>query len=219
MRRHLSNFELDVYFAGDTAGAEVAEHAASCNRCAAYLDELRALDADPHVQIPAPTVTRGSVRPLRRILGAATGALALAAAVTLSLKVREPADDSYVGVKGAPAVQVLVRGDDGTHVWDGRSPVHPGDAIALHVACEQLTQFAVVPDTAELERFAEGACSPAPTTLPFTLVVDDQPGHERFVLVLSRTHLDDATLKKVARTRTRDENVWVTAFDFPKESR
>ena len=219
MTRHFSTFELDVHFAAGTPEGELAEHVATCTRCAAYLDELRALDAQPHVRIAVPPATPGGKRARGRFLGSAAGVLAIAAAVALYVRGRQAAEEPYVGVKGAPAVQVLVRGNDGTRIWDGHSPVHPGNAIALHVACEQLTQFTVVDDSPEHGRFSEGVCPKTPMTLPFTLVVDDQPGHERFIVVLSRAHLDDPTLRQYVRSGTRDQDVWVTAFDFPKAER
>jgi hypothetical protein len=234
MTRHFSSFELDVHFADGSPNGEVADHVAKCERCTAYLKELRALDAQPHVRLDPRPLTGALAAPpneersrqdaleyersRRRILAPVAGALAMAAAVALYLHGRDATDQPYVGVKGAPSIQVLVRGKDGTRVWDGRSPVHPGDAIALHVACEQLTQFTVATDSAEAHRFSEGTCPQAPTTLPFTLVVDDQPGHEHFVVVLSRAPLDDRALQHAVRARTRDEGMWVTAFDFPKEA-
>jgi hypothetical protein len=242
MTKHFSSFELDVHFVEPDPA--IAEHVAACDRCGAYLAELEALApsreglprlealAPPHEDgAPAPAAPsarpasgRGpAARPDRGRFGRAApiaGALALAAAVALYVRWRGGEGAEYLAMKGTPAVQLLVRSGGATRVWDGHSPVRSGDAIAISVACERLEHFVVTTDgPAGLARLSEGPCPKSPSPLPFTLVVDDQPGREHFAVTLARRRLGDEPLREHVRGGTRDRDVWVTAFDLPKESR
>jgi hypothetical protein len=232
-QEHVSTFELDVYFASPGEDApEIAEHVASCTKCAAYLETLAVLDGDavrlavpaavaPAAPATAPSPARRPSARLGRFVAPASAVLALAAAVAIYVRSRPSVDDStYVGVKGAPAVQVLVRSGTQTRVWDGRSAVHAGDAVALHIACEQLEHVTVVTEAnATLVRLWDGPCAKPPAPLPFTLVVDDQPGRERFAVVLGRSRLEEPALREAVRASTRSSDVWVTAIELPKEIR
>jgi hypothetical protein len=149
--------------------------------------------------------------------------LALAAGTLLYVRERSAAEEaSYVGVKGTPAAQVLVRRAGGVQLWDGTAPVHPGDALAVRVACEDFAHVAIVadaPDDRAIVRAWDGPC-PAPPSdapLPFTFVVDGQPGRERFAVVFSRASLDDGELGATMRAAVRDRNAWTLTFDFAKE--
>lgn len=227
--RHLSSFELDVYFAsrdpakpGEDATSAIARHVASCASCAAYLAELEALDAEHDLRVQrVPTLSARRFSGLRRLIAPAATLAALAAAAIVYVKSRPAVDDTdYVAAKGVPAVQVLVRSGGQTRVWDARSPVRSGDSLALRVACEQLVHVTVAsPSSSGLVRLSDGPCPKTPATLPFTLVVDDQPGRERLVVVLTRTRLDDTALGEALRVNTRDAHVWVTTFEFAKEDR
>ena len=215
-QRHPSAFALDLYFV-DGTDAAVAEHVASCAACSAYLDGLRALDADgARLAVPAAR----KVTSLRRFVAPAAAVLALAAGLALWVRSRPAGDESYVGVKGAPALQVLVRDGEQTRIWDGRSPVHAGDAVALHVACEHLEHVTVTTeDKHGLVRLWDGPCPKPPAALPFTLRVDDQPGREHFAVVMGKARLDDLALRSALRTSTRAADVWVFAVELPKETR
>lgn len=217
MTKHFSSFELDVHFVEPSP--PIAEHVASCAQCAAYLAELEALvEPRPGVASPAHAPAPHRLRAPLRLVAPVAGALALAAAFALYLRGRSGEDADYVGAKAAPAVQLLVRSGGATRVWDGVSRLHPGDAIAIRVACEQLEYVTVAADApAGLARLSDGPCPKSPSPLPFTLVVDDQPGRERFSVVLAKRRLDDGQLRERVRENARDRNVWVTAFDLPKE--
>lgn len=248
--KHLSSFELDVYHASSpaerdsTTSAEIAEHVASCGRCREYLDELEALASEPSLAParPAPahlpraeplSPPAAEVLPLRpspkarmqRRLAAASAVLALAAGVVLYAGSRASAVDDearYVGVKGVPAAQVLLRRDGRVRVWDGVTPVRPGDAIAVSVACEHFSHVTVAAGAESTPTRAwEGTCPSAPraATLPFTLVVDAQPGREQFSVVLSRKRLDDERLRTVLRGAMRDGDAWTIDFAFAKEEK
>jgi hypothetical protein len=276
MTKHCSSFELDLHFVEPSP--HVAQHVASCEGCAAYLEQLEALDAPARqpavveaLVIPArkpavveafataarqPAVVeafaaraleptgaaaaapdRTGVRPgargrasnaaprraRLRFVAPAAAALAVAAALALSLRrpaadAADAADADYVAANAAPAVQLLVHREGTTRVWDGRSALRPGDAIAIRVACEQLAHVTVATDApGGLTRLSDGPCPKSPSALPFTLVVDDQPGRERFSVVLATRRLEDEPLRDRVRENARDRDVWVTAFDLPKE--
>ncbi len=177
----------------------------------------------PDASVPrahASETSAPTLRSRRRLAAPAAGVLALAAALALYLRGRPGDEADYVAAKGAPAVQLLVRTGDTTRVWDGRSPVRPGDAIAIRVACERLEHVTVVVDAPSgLARLSDGPCPRGASPLPFTLVVDAQPGRERFAVVLAKRPLDDARLRDRVRENARDRDVWVTTFDVPKELR
>jgi hypothetical protein len=214
----VSTFALDVFYAGGKAGDPALEsHVAGCARCRAYLETLASLET-PALRLPAaaePPVRRHWALP-------AVSALALAAAAFLFVHQKAPApeSDGYVGVKGTPAVQLLLHRGNETHIWDGRSPVRPGDALALKVACEGLKHVAVAAPAGSAWSLLSGAECPAQTSeaLPFTLRVDGEPGEEKLAVVLSEGALDDAAMKKAIAKGSRDGDVWVVTFTMPKET-
>jgi hypothetical protein len=208
-----TTFALDVYFAAGTQGdATLAAHVASCARCAAYLAQLSAL------QQAAPLLPMAVRPPPRRRnaprLAAISAAVSACAAVVLWLR-----SGDYVGSKGVPAVQALIRGSDQARVWDGKTPLHAGDAIALRTACDRYTRVAVVVvrkgARGDWERVFDGRCSEQ-EPLPFTLVADDKPGSERIQLVFSRAALDDAALRRALERGERSETVWVNELVLQK---
>jgi hypothetical protein len=206
----LSTFELDVYWASGKRGdAALEAHVAECARCRAYLAGLEAL-----------AESRAPERGRRRwALPSALGAgLALAACLVLFARGRS-VESPYVGIKGSPAVQVLVHRQADTWIWDGRTAVRPGDALALRVACEGLDHVAVAsPGAAGWGRITDGACPVEEAPLPFTLVVDDAPGDEQLAVVLSRDALDDEALRGAIGEGRRTADVWVAGFLLPKET-
>lgn len=203
-----STFALDVYFAAGAQGDEkLAEHVASCERCTAYLAQLA--EAAP-LQLPATPLVRR--RRASRKLVAAGAFVSACAAVLLYLNVGE----RYVGSKGLPAVQALIRRADRASVWDGKMPLRVGDAIALRTDCDRFSHVAVaVADGGEKKRVFEGVCNER-EPLPFTLVADDKPGSEQIHVVFSRAALAEAALHKAITSRERGETVWVITLVLPK---
>jgi hypothetical protein len=118
-------------------------------------------------------------------------------------------------VKGGVFTQVLVRSRGAVRLWDGTSAVRPGDALAVRVGCDAFAHVTVASNDAVVRAW-EGPCV-ADAPLPFTLVVDGQPGRERFSVVMSREHLDDEALRTAVRTASQNDRVWVTTFDLTKE--
>jgi hypothetical protein len=213
----LSTFALDVYWAaGRPRDAGVEAHVAGCERCRQYLASLDGLQAS------APSAPFVGARPAlarRRwaLPVAAAGALAMAATFLALVRSRSIEPGAYVGVKGTPAVQLLVHRERETRIWDGRSPVHPGDALALRVACEGLKHVVVAsPANGGWVRLSGTACPEHDEPLPFTLKVDSDPGDEQVAVVLSQDEIDDQTLERAISESRRTADVWVVSFLLPK---
>jgi hypothetical protein len=219
----LSTFALDVYWASGRGDPTLEEHVTACARCLAYLARLEELaQSGPRVPVPAAhvPVRDATERPKRRwALPSALGAgLALAAGLVLLVRGR-PVEPRYVGLKGTPAVQVLVHRQADTWIWDGRTAIRPGDALALRVACEGLDHVAVAsPGAAGWGRITDVECPVEGAPLPFTLVVDGAPGDEQLAVVLSRDALDDDSLRGAIGESRRTADVWVAGFVLPKET-
>jgi hypothetical protein len=150
----------------------------------------------------------------------AAGGLAAAAGVLLfawRLPEAQP-PTTYVGVKGTPSVQLVVRRAGSTRIWDGRSPVRPGDALGLRVACEGLAHVAVVARGTTWTKLKDASCPTDSAPLPFTLVVDAEPGNERFAVVLSREPLPDEGLVRAASSEARGPDLWAVVFDVAKDT-
>jgi|HubBroStandDraft_1064217.scaffolds.fasta_scaffold234725_2 hypothetical protein len=224
----LSSFALDVYWAsGRASDPAVTEHVSGCTRCQAYLASLDASALQPSSTAPAfgaaaPQKTPppgGLARRANRTIVGAFGALALAASVSLLVLRSKDAPNAYVGAKGTPAVEILVVRDRETRIWDERSRVHPGDALALRVACAGLRDVAVASrEAAGWTRLSDVECPADGVPLPFSLRVDDEPGEERLAVVLSERRLDDGALEQAIDEQRRAKDVWVARFVLPKES-
>jgi len=215
-QHHVSTFALDVYYAnGKTGDPSLASHLETCAHCRGYLASLEASElAAPPAWAPPP-VKKGPR--LRRILAFSAGAMALAAGVAVIVHSMNSDEGGYVASKGAPAAQALVRSEGRSRIWDGRSPVRAGDAIALRAGCEGFTHVAVIAPSGDgWSRLFDGGCPPASAPLPFTLVVDDAPGEERVGVVFSAARLDDDMLRDAVRRRDRTNKAWVVEFVFPK---
>ena len=212
----VSTFALDVYWAqGRSGDAAVEGHVAGCARCQAYLSSLDGMAAPS-----ARPLLRAATSPRwRRWALPSASAIVLAAAAALVIRGKPSETEGYIGVKGTPAVQLLVHRDRETRIWDGRSALHPGDALALKVACEGLKHVVVAsPGGAGWARLSSAACPGHDDPLPFTLRVDGEAGEERLAVVLSQEEIDDGTLQKAIAETRRAADVWVVTFVMAKET-
>lgn len=214
MNHEPSIFTLDVYYAGGARGdPEIEAHVASCERCAAY---LAALEAQP----PAPPVVLGRRRGGSWQLMAASAAVVCCA--VLLWHAQKP--EAYVASKGVPAVQAVIRSQGSSRVWDGKTPIRAGDAIALRADCDRYQQVAVLVPAAvsgarvgrAWSRVYAGACPKPNEVLPFSLVADKKPGREHIDVVFSQLPLDDDALTAAVRVAERSNSVWVTQLLLEK---
>jgi hypothetical protein len=220
----VSTFALDTYFAaGRPPDAVLERHLSGCLRCQRYLAHLEAFAATPtHARgvLSIPSSRGGMELPgLRERAGHRWGmaAVGLALAASVAGIARLWPNERYVGVKGTPAVQLLVRHHQDTAIWDGHAAVHPGDSLALRVACEGLARVAVASwGPGGWRRLSDSECPGANAPLPFTLLVDGEPGSERLAVVLSHVPMDDETLRGAIDATRRTTDVWVVDFLLPK---
>jgi len=210
---HVSPFALDVYWSSGRPRDEILEaHLAECARCTAYLASLEAVDVSGGARLGAGT------RASSRWGWSLAAAVALAAGFAFVAGRHGPEPTAYVGLKGTPSVELLIHRDERTWIWDDRSPLFPGDALALRVACEGFAHAAVaVPGGTGWTRLSDGACPSDGGEMPFTLRVDSEPGAERVAVVLSRDRLDDRALARAVGEKQRTATVWVVDFVLPKE--
>lgn len=204
-----TTFALDVYYAGG-GDPELAPHVRACARCSAYLAQLGALEQPP---LPLPPLAAKKARP--RLLVAAGAFASACAALLLWLN----AGDDYVGSKGLPGVQALIRSGAQASVWDGKTPLRAGDAVALRTDCDHFSHVTVA--VAEggartrWKRVFEGSCSER-QLLPFTLVADASPGSEQIEIIFSRAALGDAALQRAIAGRERSDTTWAQTLVLPK---
>jgi hypothetical protein len=221
--RHPSTLTLDVFHASGRRGEGVVElHLAACAQCRRYVEELdRAGDAPlaRPISTPPPQAARRARSSSRLWMASAGGVVAAAAAAVLLVRTLVPGNDApYVGTKGTPAVQALIHRDH-TSVWDGRSAIRAGDAIALRVACEgfpEVTVASPAADRADWTRLFEGPCPANQDPLKFTLVADDEPGEEHVAVILRKGPLDDRQLQIAIHDHARTASVWTVELTFPK---
>ncbi|MEO6772465.1 MAG: hypothetical protein ABI437_05425 [Kofleriaceae bacterium] len=205
-----STFALDLYWAApDTRDPDLEQHLATCERCHAYVDHLAAIDRPIEVR----------ARPKRPKRSWLPTLLATALAIALVIVVlawpghRAP----RIAIKGEPGVEVLVHRGAETVVWNTSLRVRAHDALALRVACEGMARVSVlVPDATGWHLAFEGSCQDE--VLPFTLVVDDQPGVEQISVVLSQSQLDVDAVQRATALETRSAALWTTRFTFAKET-
>ncbi|MBS2029564.1 MAG: zf-HC2 domain-containing protein [Deltaproteobacteria bacterium] len=127
---HLSQLKLDTYLLGGLPADERASleaHLGSCATCSATLADLKARQAQ-FASTRLPLLMPGAVERAsgwRRFFTSRTplyAALALAIPILLLVLLRPPAPDN--GIKGGPALQVVVK--HGARV----SPLRPGEMLA-----------------------------------------------------------------------------------------
>jgi hypothetical protein len=194
-----------------TARAAARAHLASCERCSQRSDALAAAPAqapDPQwwARPPEPRRARRGVETRWRVrarLGAGAVTLAAAAALVFTLRSRPvaPVDDTQIK-GGGFILELVARRADGRvePVFEG-SVLHPNDAVRFVVTAPEPGQLAVVgfDSAGQASIYAPAAATTSgPHELPGSIVLDDTLGAERFVAVLCREALDEATLRRAA---------------------
>jgi hypothetical protein len=157
------------------------------------------------------------------LLGAA--AAAGAAAVILASPKPRPHDmtilpGTLVAAKGSPSVALYLKRGEQVSLWDGHAPVRPGDRLRLEVAAEGLGHVLVAAPGGFAQPLFSGAIDPKkPALLPTSWLVDDSPGSESLLVVLSAEPLsaDEATAAVAAHQR--DGRVWTTELTLPKAAK
>jgi hypothetical protein len=217
---HPSLLTLDRLALGAPA-PHLTEHLAVCLQCQTHLKAL----AERLPPLPPQFAALPPRRARWRLPSFSLGAAALAAAAVLvalaiGLQPRPPA--SRLTVKGTPSVAVYLKRAGRVALWDGHSPIQPGDRLRLEVAPEGYRYLAVASPAGgnQLgEPLFQGAIDPARAeTLPDSWLVDDAPGAEALVIALSQSPLATEVLADAAAHARRDPEVWTTTLLLPKST-
>jgi hypothetical protein len=225
----ISPWVLDAHVASGRKDPEIEAHLLTCARCRGYVAKMAGLAAPPAWNLPPRAAAAARPRPRaiaatpkRSWLVVAAGVTAIAAGALVWARMPPKDDRSYVGVKGTPATQLLVRRSGRVEIWDGKSDVRAGDALALRVACEGYSHVTVATPGSDGKpvRLFDGECATGTSPLPFTLLVDDAPGDERFTVVLSAARLDEAALPRATTADAGPSaDVWIVPFLLHKGPR
>jgi hypothetical protein len=187
---HPSYLALDRASLG-LASDTVWQHLESCGECRDYVRSLEESGTEAGLRDVERRI-RGSRWTSKRVWLGAVSFVAVAATVLVFVAVRPqpelPEAKPYIGEKGFTSVWIYVRRGTATALWDGRSPVFPGDRLRLKVDPGRFKWVEVYstknPTSPEL--LYEGTMSAGrSTTLPEAWEVDAEPGDERLLVVLS----------------------------------
>jgi len=143
---HVSELAIDRMLAGEVAAADAAamrDHAASCSRCSALLDDALEVQRMFAAHPPALPI----VMPRRRAHVIAT-VTALAAVLALVVAWPRHAAAPAVRTKGTAIVGFFVAHDGAVRRGALREQVMPGDRIELVTTTHEPTWFAAIGDDA-----------------------------------------------------------------------
>lgn len=219
---HPSFLALDRAALGDMT-EEVRAHLATCPRCAGHVS---AVGRPPPVPAWVTGLADTPRKPSWTSRWMPWGLGAMAALLALMLWVpREPQEPrSGLRIKGGPAVALYVkRGeqqDAPVRLWDGESPVAPGELLRLKVTPEGFTWLTVAAaDGGSWQVLHEG---PVPergeTLLPTSWRVEPGDAPERLLVVLGHEPLSPESLASLADEAPRTGTQWVLSFALPKPS-
>ncbi|WP_257456467.1 zf-HC2 domain-containing protein [Archangium lipolyticum] len=218
---HPSFLALDRAAAGDMT-EEIRAHLASCPRCAGHVD---AMGRPPPVPSWVTSLADEPRRPSPLLRWVPWGAGALAAVLALVLWVprgleETPSPMTGIRAKGGPAVALYVKHGDSVRLWDGTSPVAPGDLLRLKVMPEGFTWLTVAaPEGGSWQVLHEGPLSAqGETLLPTSWRVEpgDQP--ERLLVVLGHEPLAPESLSRLDTEAPRTTEVWVLPLTLTQTS-
>ncbi len=221
---HPSRLALDRYLtgAGDEADRATDEHVRSCPRCAALVKQLRAEDQAFLEQFPtrealAQARPRRARPPLRRKLfrlGLPLAAAMAASVAAVVLWPRAPGqvdDGGGVRVKGGAVVELAVKRGSRSFPYNGQH-LRSGDVLAfryttrlrylLLLSLEQSGEVNILLADAAGRR-SMGIAPGRKVKLGSGVQLDDAPGAERFIVLLSREPLKAQALRREVSTRFR----------------
>ena len=181
----ISTLTLHRYRLGELSAEEAAVVRAALAQSPADAARLRAQEAQraEFVLRPVPPALRSTAR---RPLWARLGLPAFAAATALGLAlILPPSPPESTRAKGLEnRVDVLV---EGRGLLDAGELLHAGDRVQLRLPAGPLVEAWVSDGQRVLGRF--DAYADRPALAPFALTLDDAPGDDQVVLLLSRQKL------------------------------
>jgi hypothetical protein len=179
---HPSFLELDRLALGASREATRA-HVDQCPQCQAHLAQLE-------WQTSVPDWVRGRGAPKPRTVGARWRLLGLvatfagAAAVWVMVSHVPPAETVGAEKAAGPGVALYVKHGDQVLLWDGQTPVHPGDHLRLQVAPEGFAHIRVTGEVPS-DVLYEADLPAAGGFLPLSWRVDEAPQEEVLDVTLS----------------------------------
>ena len=119
----------------------------------------------------------------------------------------------YVGTKGGPELWLYVKRRKNVALWNGTDPVIPGDLLRLKIQPDRfkhITVFGAKRTAAgEISRLYDGAiASGEATALPFSMVVDAEPGNETLLVVLGSAAVGPDQVDKVLAGDGEKDGRW-----------
>ncbi len=224
---HPSFLELDRAALGHGA-PQTADHVRGCERCQAHLRKLEA-----PIEVPAWARALRRPQPERKpgwwtlaLLGAAAAAGATAVVLLSPTRPhpRELAPSSHgtlVAAKGSPSVAIYVLREQQIQLWDGHTPIRPGDRLELQVSGEGLDHLLVDTTPGDFRRplFSADIDPTQQILLPESWLVDDSPGAETLVVVMSMKKLTAEEASAAVSAHRRDGGVWTTQLTIPKATK
>jgi hypothetical protein len=221
-----SDFSLDDAELHGPA-ATVAAHLAGCARCihrrqrrAALAEEFRGPTADAVWTAVQRRTAAGRLTAKPGLLGlAAAATLVLVAGVVLQPSAQD--QEAYLGVKGAPGLDVFCRRQGNTFRLDPGQALQQGDELRFRAfGASPGARYVVLGSVDGTGRFAPfypgdlGQPSvplpPADMALPGGVTIDEAPGPERVLLVVSSQPLS-------ARAVARAAEAGAATGQFPRE--
>lgn len=212
MSAHPSAFELDALAVG-AADETATAHVRECSHCQAHLVRVQ-----QPLPMPAWAVQLAHAPSPRKWLRwpTALGLASIAAASVLLVARPRPLDP---GEKGSPSIALYVKRGGAVSLWDGRAPLHPGDAIELKVAAQGYARVAVASvEGASFVELYQGAIE-GDGLLPWSWTVDSAPGPEILLISFSNWPVTLAEQRAGLEHPQRTTAVWATRLELRKEPR
>ncbi len=190
--KRISTLTLHRYRLGELSPAEAAEVRAALEANPQDQARLRAQEAlrQEFILRPVPIQLKIEERPSFWAIWRLP-IFAMAAALTLVVTLPQtPGSGELTRMKGMERrVDVLVEGQG---LLDPGELLRPGDRVQLRLAAGPYVEAWVSDGQKVLGRFDTRA--DRATLAPFSLTLDDAPGDERVILLLSDAHLDPASV-------------------------
>jgi hypothetical protein len=217
-----SDLVLDRWLAGELGPDEVERverHIVQCARCAARNEAVRASKAALPPELPDAIVAKAkasehhphvaTVHPLRRWAPQLATALAMAAALVLFVRTREPAPDP-IGVgertKGGPRIAFHVRQGGGIRAGATGDRLSPGDQVQFSYSARDRAYLAIVSldggGHASVYYPSDDSDRAAPiepgvdVTLPQSTVLDETLGPEKVFALFCERAVSLAEVRK-----------------------
>jgi hypothetical protein len=213
---HISTLRLHRLRYGELRPDEEAEvmlHLSDCETCSSRLSAQENHRAAFEL-MPVPAAIQATSTPSLWQRLSRGWLLAPALVAALSLFVLSPATRPGVNTKGASDIEILVE-DLGVFALDEGDVIRPGDRIQLRIPPGEWVEVWVGDGTAWLGGFP---VTPSETwqLVPFSLEVDEAPGPEQLVVLLTNHPLSEDEALEALSDDDRS-GIVVHAIALPKE--